>query len=367
MIINRNNYEEFFLLYVDDELKPEERTEVEKFAGLHPDLQEELSMLKQATIFAEPIHFAGKQDLYKQENSISLANYEEYFLLSVDNELDKKQADDVEQFVLKHPQLQEEFTVIKKAKLEPELIEYKEKKKLFRKEKLVIPIGLMRMSIAAAVATIIALTWLLNKNDQVKHEDTFVTINKPAEKIPVKKDPIIIDKSVTEKPLVSLINKSQVKKVESKVPEPVITSAGNKDQLYAKVATKPVFKAIKKEQSILSSPEIISQDVAKTRLPEDVADDITSEKIDLGETFKPNNDAVDARYTNEETPLVKHAVYREIDNDEEDKSVYIGSTQINKNKLKGLFKKAATLFDKKADQDEDDKTLRIAGFRIKSK
>jgi anti-sigma factor RsiW len=41
--ITRSNYEEFFLLYVDGELSPEQCDAVEAFTALHPDLQEELT------------------------------------------------------------------------------------------------------------------------------------------------------------------------------------------------------------------------------------------------------------------------------------------------------------------------------------
>ena len=48
MDINKNNYEEFFLLYADNELSKTERKVVEIFVQENPDLKEEFSMWKLA-------------------------------------------------------------------------------------------------------------------------------------------------------------------------------------------------------------------------------------------------------------------------------------------------------------------------------
>ncbi len=84
MIINRHNYEEFFLLYIDNELDGAQQTAVEKFVGQNPDLGKELEMLKQSILTNDNVRFDAKEFLYKKEAGISLANYEEYFLLSVE-------------------------------------------------------------------------------------------------------------------------------------------------------------------------------------------------------------------------------------------------------------------------------------------
>ena len=88
--INRHNYEEFFLMYVDNELNNEQRAEVELFARQNPDLQKEFEMLQQTKLTAdEEIMFAHKTDLLKIKDSIGIDNYEEFFLLYIDNELNE--------------------------------------------------------------------------------------------------------------------------------------------------------------------------------------------------------------------------------------------------------------------------------------
>src|SRR5205085_9635845 len=104
-------------------------------------------------------------------------------------------------------------------------------------------------------------------------------------------------------------------------------------------------------------------------------DAIASAKIPDNSTSPVVNDEpINATVANKgpfekDATIAKHAVYREIDNTEEDeeKSFYIGSAEINKNKLKGLFKKATSLFEKKNTSDDREKTIKIAGFEIKSK
>ncbi len=63
IILDRTNYEEAFLLYVDGELSAEQNNAVEAFAALHPDLQEELDALLTTKLDSEAVCFQYKESL----------------------------------------------------------------------------------------------------------------------------------------------------------------------------------------------------------------------------------------------------------------------------------------------------------------
>jgi hypothetical protein len=67
MTINRNNYEEYFLLYVDRELGRDEQVMVEDYVRLNPDLEREFNLLKQTTAIPPVMVFEGKEALLKEE------------------------------------------------------------------------------------------------------------------------------------------------------------------------------------------------------------------------------------------------------------------------------------------------------------
>jgi len=71
LTITTNNYESFFLLYVDNELTELEKQEVEVFVQSNPALSVEFDSLKQTKLHQEQIIYANKHFLYKQEEEIT--------------------------------------------------------------------------------------------------------------------------------------------------------------------------------------------------------------------------------------------------------------------------------------------------------
>ena len=67
MNINTTNYEEYFLLYIDNELSAEQKLAVVNFIEENPSYQKEFELLKQTVLAPEPIEYEDKILLYRLE------------------------------------------------------------------------------------------------------------------------------------------------------------------------------------------------------------------------------------------------------------------------------------------------------------
>ncbi len=67
MDINRNNYESFFLLYLDRELSTADKHEVENFLIENSDLQKEFALLQQTMLIHDDTIFEPKELLFREE------------------------------------------------------------------------------------------------------------------------------------------------------------------------------------------------------------------------------------------------------------------------------------------------------------
>ena len=173
MNINRYNYEEYFLLYVDDELHANERREVEAFVEQHPDLEEELAMLKQSTLKADAsVVMEDKSHLFKTESPsvITLENYEAFFLLYVDEELNAGERRVVETFAANHPSLQQELHLLLQTKLQTdESIVFPDKNTLYKAPAIAqrSTVKIYRMVAVAAMLLIAAgMFWMMTQGNK---------------------------------------------------------------------------------------------------------------------------------------------------------------------------------------------------------
>ena len=78
MQLNESTYETIFLLYIDNELSPKERLEVEAFIADKPSYALEMEALKATVLSAENIPYALKENLKKleQETSVEVLDQE---------------------------------------------------------------------------------------------------------------------------------------------------------------------------------------------------------------------------------------------------------------------------------------------------
>ena len=349
-MINLSNYEEYFLLYIDNELSKEQCEAVEAFARQHPHLAAELNMLKDAKLPPEDaVVFSDKSSLYKAaDNTININNYEEYFLLHTDKELSATQEEEVEQFVLQHPQLQEEFLLLQKTKLIPETVECPDKHRLYsRHSKRVIPLYITRVAVAAAITSVVVLigSFLINTNNhhpqvaintpQKEHVEKTSTPEKQMNVVsPAKKqNEVVVAKNEAKETKKAPVNKA-IRAINKKPALPD-NKEGNNEPVTAQIDPLPAT------QQVIHAPEdIVTSNNAAPEHKQPTA-------LKPLEEVKENGSASTVVYVSNDYTTAKPAVYKELNTDEDDQTLYVGSLQLNKAKVNGLFKKAAHLLSGK--------------------
>lgn len=156
MNINLNNYELYFLMYVDNELSQEERQAVEAFVGAHPELNEEFRMLNQAKLIPdESIRFEPKEILYRHSGSALSPEWEEKLLLYIDGEMSPADKLAFEQRLASDANLRKELDIYRQTLLQPDTsIVFADKNALYKEEKepaRVIYFNWRRIAVAAAL------------------------------------------------------------------------------------------------------------------------------------------------------------------------------------------------------------------------
>lgn len=132
MLINRNNYENFFLLYVDGELTPQEMLEVDAFCQKHPDLHEALLLLMDTRLDnVQDLSFPGKEDLLMPE--LWDADHLTPVQVSMLNQLDGEAPDDAPLLHWQsNPLLQKEWNLLLQTQCTPEPVAATNKQALIR-------------------------------------------------------------------------------------------------------------------------------------------------------------------------------------------------------------------------------------------
>jgi anti-sigma factor RsiW len=159
--IHLGNYEEFFILYMDNELSDDQVKMVDAFLLEHPDLRSEFEMLVSTKLPMEEFNF-DKNDLLA--DNMKLSSIDEELLLYIDNELpaDKKKRVELELSANKHYQL--EHQLLMKTRLDAsEAIAYPNKNELYRRTERVISMKVwMRVAAAVVIVAVGGIVYFTN-------------------------------------------------------------------------------------------------------------------------------------------------------------------------------------------------------------
>ena len=237
-LITIENYEEWFLLYVDEELTAEEKEAVEAFAAQHPQLQEELELLCSTRLPAEPLKLENKSELFS--GHMKTTSIDESLLLYIDNELSQPEREQLEQRLAADQDLQLQYRLLLQTKADPaEAISFPDKKSLYRTttQRRIIPYW---MRVAAAVLLVAgtgAAFWL-----DADPNDTAV---KPA----VAVAPAKVPQSGAEEQMPAVIHQPQPDiDVTAFAVEPKIEKATPAGKIKESKPTYAVVREEKKEE-----------------------------------------------------------------------------------------------------------------------
>ncbi len=389
MKLDRNNYEEFFLLYVDNELTAEQRRSVEQFVQEHPDLAMELDILQQTVLPADnSVVFTGKDSLLKNESGslINMSNYEEYLISYVDNELNASERNAFEKFLAAHPAVKEELGVYQQTKLEPEeKIVFANKEILYRKEEKVRVISMQWWKIAVAAAVILVAGLgtfiILNKKDTTPGTSVVkTTTDKKSTPTPVVTDDNKeADKQKTEKSSVLKTVQDNVAAVITKDAIKTKPSSPEKlteEKIQTKKSVPQNFVSNNSEALVKNEPAVKKENAANTdknkAVDNRIIPSVNESASDLKNTIaslekntakqNTNNDAVtkeqEKAYNNKETAQ------------EDFDAVYASNNESKNKKLRGFFRKATRVFEKRTNISATDDTegkILIGALAVKLK
>lgn len=183
--INHNNYEEYFMLYVDNELTDDEKKMVDVFLTAHPHLQAEFDMLMGTRLLPETFSF-DKSELFADNIKINMAS--EDLLLYIDGELPADKKKIVELELSGNTIYQQQYQLLLQTKLDAtELISYPNKKELYKRTERVVVFKIW-MRVAAAIIVIAAMGILYYQtNNSPAFTATTVSEVKPFASNPIQK------------------------------------------------------------------------------------------------------------------------------------------------------------------------------------
>ena len=367
MNIDRHNYEEYFLLYIDNELNGDQKKQVELFVRENPDLEEELVMLRQSRLIPdESIVFDKKHLLMKEENTphsanppfINLKNFEEWLIMYVDDELNPGERVAVEKFADAHPHVQEELSIFLQTKLQPEEIVFPNKETLYRREKTVRVISMQWWKIAIAAILIISAgvsvySVLINKNNNTTTSTSTAAVMKTdveKKEVPKQTTPTLPDSQqpnvIPDQQQEVQLNVTASAKKESNEKEKIQEQPGednNRQLAYNAPGENPI-------QLQPATVEIDNTTIEQSKVSEPVAIDDIMHKQNINPT-----------------PVTNPGVETPDNSSKYDDAAQYASNTENK-KFRGFFRKATRILERTTSIDAagDDKVL-IGGMAINLK
>ena len=178
MMIDRSNYEIWFIDWLDGNLTDTEAKQILHFLEDNPDLKEEFNGL--TFIRLNPVNdsFADKGHLKKTYSDLSTSQFEYLSIAYLENDLSPEQKDELKEITDSDPEKKILFELIQKMKLLPVSLSFKNKNRLIRRtlSQNVVRFSLIGLSSAAIIAFFVINFIARPGKPPVRHYNTAQTI-----------------------------------------------------------------------------------------------------------------------------------------------------------------------------------------------
>ena len=288
MEINRNNYEAYFIDYIEGNLGEEVVDDFIEFLQKNPDLKKELSLFESVTAEAEDIVFQQKEKLYKEKYD-SEKEFNHTAIANLEGDISAAEKEKFDVYISKHPEKKKEIKLFSHTKLLPdESITFQNKKKLYHYS-LGRTVFLWSSRIAAILILALAVYWFSNESSKNMNPQNQIAEVKDNTSTPKKEE-------VTEKA-----------KSSKEVNAPVKKEDPQKTKETKKETLKPAIKEDKenptKSLRETTKGRMGGEDIALIRIPVEVPEKITSIRASIP---LENTDVTLAAMREIKTPIEKN-------------------------------------------------------------
>lgn len=278
-MIDKTNYEVYFIDYFDGKLNKTQVKELFTFLGQHPEFKEEFeSFTRNAVEPDNEVSFTGKDRLKKE--TITDFNYKTWLIGYLEKDLSKEQINEVDSFLYKHPELNTELNLFRSTKLIADNTIIFDKNNSLRKDGRVIiltPAVKRIISVAAIFIFVIIGYFVLQKTNNSKQVISDKTeIN--SDKSDIKKNSQVDD---SENNLAATEKESITKSEDYTGREFVSTKTDVKKQPQVR---QPVIDNLIQDDAIA-----LNTDTHKTLAPSIINNTIEKKSVSAEEQFASNS------------------------------------------------------------------------------
>jgi hypothetical protein len=189
MKINRNNYEAFFLDYIEGKLKSAEIAVLMSFLDSNPDLRAELDNYEAISLPLSNSIFAEKEFLKKDISNvlnINDSNFDEFCIARLEGDMDSQTEMLFENYLQQNPGKLREYKLYLKTILEPDKTVVFDEKRRLKHFSIIRPRTSIFITLAAAASIAILFMVYMFQNNNRNKTNEFVTNDSNT------KDPFVI-------------------------------------------------------------------------------------------------------------------------------------------------------------------------------